>query len=178
MKNFKESQTYKNLQKAFEGEAKAHLKYQFYKSQLSNTSKELEEILEEIIHNEKEHGKIWFKQLHDGSLPSDADNLYDAIKGELHECNEMYPEFAKTAFDEGFDYIGELFTAVSKIEGRHAKEFESILDSLKEESLFKSDEKTNWICRNCGHVIYDSKEPPAECPICKHPRKYFTRNKE
>ena len=63
--NFQNSQTKKNLEIALKGEALAHLKYQFYKSQLSNISKEIESELDEIIHNEKEHGKIWFKQLHE-----------------------------------------------------------------------------------------------------------------
>ena len=98
--DFKESKTYKNLEKAFEGEAKAHLKYQFYKSKIANTSKELENLLDEIIHNEKEHGKIWFKLLHNGEVPTDEENLQDAITGELMEYKEMYPNFAKIAYEE------------------------------------------------------------------------------
>lgn len=170
-----DSQTYKNLQKAFQGEAMAHLKYQFYKSQLSNTSKAVEKHLDEIIHNEKEHGKIWFKLLHDGQLPSDDENLLDAIRGELHEHEEMYPNFAQVAYEEGFYDIGDLFDSVATIEGQHAEEFEEIRQNLKDGNLFKDKEECFWICLNCGH-IYMGKEAPEVCPVCNHPRKYFVRD--
>lgn len=173
--NLKGTQTEKNLEKALQGEALAHLKYQFYKSQLGKTSKIVENILDEIIHNEKEHGKIWFKQLHDGKLPTDEENLLDAIHGEMHEHKEMYPEFAKVAYEEGFDEIGKLFEGVADIEGQHEEEFSIILKTLKEESLFKDLDWTGWRCLNCGHIHYGS-EAPEECPICNHPQKYFVRD--
>lgn len=172
--DFKESKTYKNLEKAFEGEAKAHLKYQFYKSKIANTSKELENLLDEIVHNEKEHGKIWFKLLHNGEVPTDEENLQDAITGELMECKEMYPNFAKIAYEEGFNEIGDLFTAISKIEGQHAQEFSVILENIEKDYLFSDEEEVNWICLNCGHIYY-GKHAPDECPVCKHPQKYFVR---
>lgn len=173
--NFQNSQTKKNLEAALKGEALAHLKYQFYKSQLSNISKEIESELDEIIHNEKEHGKIWFKQLHDGAVPDNEANLLDAIEGELYEHSAMYPEFAKKAFEEGFDEIGNLFSGVAEIEGRHAENFENILKNIKEDKLFLNKEKTDWICLNCGHIVHGVMEAPEECPICKHPQKYFIR---
>lgn len=172
--NFEQSETYKNLQKAFEGEAKAHLKYQFYKSKIANISKELESLLDEIIHNEKEHGKIWFKLLHSGEIPTDEENLQDAITCELMEYNEMYPNFAKIAYEEGFKEIGDLFTAVSKIESQHADEFSVILENIEKGYLFSDEEEVNWICLNCGYIYY-GKHAPDECLVCKHPRKYFVR---
>ena len=151
---FEDSQTKNNLETALQGEALAHLKYQFYKSLLSYVSKEVENKLDEIIHNEKEHGKIWFKQLHDG-MPSDKVNLLDAISGELYEFSEMYPNFAEIAFEEGFDEIGDLFLRIASIEGKHAHEFENILDSLENNSLFKNNDETSWKCLNCGFMIYN-----------------------
>ena len=171
---FEESKTYKNLETALQGEALAHLKYQFYKSKLSNTSKKLENILNEIIHNEKEHGKIWFKLLHNGDVPDDKENLRDAISGELMEHEEMYPMFAKKAYEEGFDEIGDLFSSVAEIEGQHAHEFSVILENIEKDYLFSDEEEVNWICLNCGHIYY-GKHAPDECPVCKHPRKYFVR---
>ena len=173
--DFKESETYQNLKKAFAGEAEAHLKYQFYKSQLAKTSKDLEKHLGEIIHNEKEHGKIWFKLLHDGELPSDIENLLDAIKGENNEHNSLYPEFAKKAYEEGYKKIGELFDAVAEIEGQHSDEFEEILNNIKDKILFEDEEEQAWICQNCGHIHY-GKTAPEECPVCNHPKKYFVRD--
>ena len=173
--DFKDSKTFKNLKKAFSGESEAHLKYQFYKSQLAKTSKDLEKHLDEIVHNEKEHGKIWFKLLHDGKLPDDVDNLLDAIKGEKEEYLNMYPEFAKVAFEEGYEKIGKLFEEVAKIEGQHAEEFSEILKNIQDEWLFKDEEEWGWICQNCGHIHY-GKEAPEKCPVCDHPKKYFVRD--
>ena len=171
----KGSKTEKNLQTALQGEALAHLKYQFYKSQLGKTSKDIEEKLDEIIHNEKEHGKIWFKLLHEGQISSDEVNLRDAMTGENHEYIEMYPHFAKIAEEEGFSDIARLFSGVAAIEGQHRDEFVNILKSIENEELFEDNKKIYWKCKNCGYVHFGYNSP-EECPICKHPQKYFVRD--
>lgn len=173
--NLKGTHTYDNLMKAFEGEAKAHLKYLFYKSKIANFSKEYEEILEEISHNEKEHGKIWFKFLHNGKIPEDIINLYDAILNETEEHKVMYPEFARIAREEGFNNIAYAFEEVAAIEGKHAEKFSEILNNIQEEKVFKEDKLVYWKCKNCGYVFL-GKNPPLECPVCSHPQKYFTRD--
>lgn len=173
--NLKGSHTERNLKKALQGEALAHLKYQFYRSQLSNTSKEIEKELDEIIHNEKEHGKIWFKLLHDKSLPSDIDNLDDAISGEKHEAYKMYPEFSRVAREEGFEEIAILFEEVAKIEKQHSIKFTEIFKNIEENNMFMDDKKQAWKCLNCGHISYGDKAP-EECPVCNHPQKYFIRD--
>ena len=81
----KGTRTEENLKTALQGEALAHLKYQFYKSKIGNFSKDFEDKLDEIVHNEKEHGKIWFKLLHDGQIPENTVNLLDAMLGEKYE---------------------------------------------------------------------------------------------
>ena len=172
--NFEESKTKECLEKALQGEALAHLKYQFYKSTISNYSKEYESIFKEIIHNEKEHGKIWFKKLHDGSVPNNLDNLFDAIQGETYEHLEMYPKFSEIAKEEGYDEISELFSEIAKIEGYHSKEFERLRNEIQEKENFKSDENTIWKCLNCGFK-YEGDEALDECPVCSHPQKYFIK---
>lgn len=172
---FKNSETFKNLKTALQGEALAHLKYQFYRSKISNTSKDLEQHFDEIIHNEKEHAKIWFKLLNEGKVPDNKENLLDAINGETVEHKIMYPNFAKVAYDEGFNKIGDLFSAVAEIEGQHADEFSEMLKNIEEDRLFKDEEEWDWICLNCGH-IYSGKEAPKKCPVCNHPQKYFVRD--
>ena len=173
--NLKGTYTYDNLMKAFEGEAKAHLKYLFYKSKIANFSKEYEEILEEIAHNEKEHGKIWFKFLNDGKVPNYIINLHDAILGETEEHKVMYPEFARIAREEGFDDIARAFEEIGAIEGKHADKFSEILKNIQEENVFEGDELVHWKCKNCGYVFL-GKNAPLECPVCAHPQKYFTRD--
>lgn len=173
--NFIGSKTQKNLKKALQGEALAHLKYQFYRSQLSKTSKDLAKHLDEIIHNEKEHGKIWFKLLNNDKIPNDQINILNAIDGEIYEHISMYPKFAEEAYEEGFDHIGKLFEGVATIEGQHAEEFDEMLKWLSSKKLFKDDEEWGWLCLNCGHIHY-GKEAPKNCPICNHPQIYFVRD--
>ena len=172
---FEETETYKNLQKALQGEALAHLKYQWYKSQLSDFNKGYDNILDEIIHNEKEHGKIWFKTLHDG-MPNNNENLLDAIAGETYEATEMYIDFGNTANREGFTDIAKLFLMVANIEKHHAEKFKGIQEEINND-LFKGNEDTVWKCLNCGHIV-KRKEAPVECPVCNHPQKYFTKKEE
>lgn len=173
--NFDESETKKNLLTALQGEALAHLKYQFYKSQISNYSKEYEQLLDEIVHNEKEHAKIWFKQLHNG-MPSDMDNLLDAYEGELYEHTKMYPLFSKVAEEEGFDEISKLFYQIGLIEGYHMEQFQDMREHLSD--IHSSDDDgTVWKCLNCGYKV-KGKDAPIECPVCKHSRKYFIKNSD
>lgn len=174
---FEESETKKNLTAALQGETLAHLKYQFYKSKISNLSKEFEAELDEIIHNEKEHGKIWFKKLHNGEIPDNIENLKDAIAGEKHECSQMYPSFAEMAEKEGYYEIATLFRKVGEIECSHWERFEEILKEIESDSVFKNDEENiEWKCLNCGY-IHRGKRAPDSCPVCNHPKKYFKKNR-
>lgn len=168
------SKTKQNLEAALQGEALAHLKYQFYRSKISNTSKELEKEFDEIIHNEKEHGKIWFKQLHNGEVPENIDNLKDAIAGELYEAHEMYLDFAFEADEEGFSDIAKLFIDIAAIEAKHAEKFEETLEKIEKNTLFEEKTPVEWKCLNCGHIIIREK-PPETCPVCDHPQKYFVK---
>ena len=172
MVNLKNTQTEKNLYRALTGEALAHLKYEFYKSQLSKEYKQYEPLLDEIIHNEKEHGKIWFKLLNDG-MPTNKENLLDAIKGESFEHEDMYPTFSRIAEEEGFFEIAELFKLVGEIEGRHSIEFKNICSEL--DNAFESlDMDTEWKCLNCGYTVAGD-DAPFVCPVCNHEQKYFKR---
>ncbi len=177
-KKIKNTETEKNLKKALEGEALAHLKYQFYRSKLIDFNKEYETILDEIIHNEKEHGKIWFKLLHNGEVPNNEENLIDAIKGETYEYQEMYTSFGDTAKEEGLTGIAELFYQIAKIEGQHADTYDKIKQQIsKKEEYYKSYEDcSEWKCLNCGHIV-KGRDAPLECPICNHPQKYFKQIK-
>ncbi len=174
--DIKGTETEKNLVKALQGEALAHLKYQFYKSKINDFSVDFAKSLDEIIHNEKEHGKIWFKILHDGAVPDNYQNLTDAISGEHYEFSEMYREFGDKAYEEGFDDIGALFYGVADIEGHHADEFSDMRDYVNEDknAFLDDDLNTEWKCLNCGHIVI-SGMALDECPICGHPMKYFKK---
>ena len=169
----KGTKTEQNLMTAFAGESQARNKYTYYASKAKKDGYEqVAAIFEETANNEKEHAKIWFKLLHEGTIPSTIDNLKDAANGENYEWTDMYDGFAKTAKEEGFDHIAYLFTEVGKIEKEHEERYRKLLDNIESGKVFVSEEPKMWICRNCGHIHYGEKAPEV-CPVCAHPQSYF-----
>ena len=169
----KGSQTEKNLMTAFAGESQARNKYTYYASQAKKDGYEqIAAIFEETAANEKEHAKMWFKELHDGKVPTTLENLKDAASGENYEWTDMYQEFAKTAKEEGFNQIAFLFEEVAKIEKHHEERFLKLIDNIDNNLVFQKGEEKVWICRNCGHVVIGKKAPKV-CPVCNHPQSYF-----
>lgn len=175
---FKGSRTEKNLEAAFSGESKARNKYTYYASKAKKEGYEqIAAIFEETANNEKEHAKLWFKLLHDGSVPDTMTNLIDAAAGEHYEWTEMYKEFADTAEQEGFTSIAATMRMIGSVEKSHEERYRKLLDNLKKDVVFKCDEDTVWVCRNCGY-IYVGREAPKVCPACKHPQAFFERRAE
>ncbi len=174
----KGSKTEANLMAAFAGESQARNKYTYYASKAKKEGYEqIAAIFEETANNEKEHAKMWFKQLHNGEVPSTIDNLKDAANGENYEWTEMYEEFAKTAEEEGFTEIARLFRGVGEIEKHHEERYLKLVDNIENNLVFQKDKEVIWICRNCGHVYY-GKVAPKVCPICNHPESYMEMKAE
>lgn len=169
----KGSKTEKNLMMAFQGESQARNKYTYYASKARKDGYEqIAAIFEETANNEKEHAKIWFKELHDGEIPSTIVNLEDAANGENYEWTEMYKEFALEACEEGFERIAKLFEQVGLIEKEHEKRYLTLLKNVKDDRVFHKDNDKIWICRNCGHV-YVGKDALEVCPVCKHRQSFM-----
>ena len=169
----KGSKTEQNLMAAFAGESQARNKYTYYASKAKKDGYEqLAAIFEETANNEKEHAKLWFKELHGGAVPSTEENLLDAANGENYEWTEMYKEFAEVAKEEGFTRIAKLFEMVGEIEKEHEQRYLTLLQNIKDERVFKKDAKKIWVCRNCGHV-YEGEEALEVCPVCAHPQSYM-----
>ncbi|MCR5724139.1 MAG: rubrerythrin family protein [Treponema sp.] len=176
-KELKGTQTEKNLQAAFAGESQARNKYTYYASKARKDGfEQIAAIFEETAANEKEHAKLWFKELHGGEIPATAENLKDAADGENYEWTDMYDGFAKTAKEEGFDRIAALFKMVGAIEKRHEERYRKLLDNVTKECVFSKDGDTIWECRNCGHVVV-GKKAPGVCPVCQHPQSFFEVSK-
>lgn len=172
-KILKGSKTESNLMAAFAGESQARNKYTYYASKAKKEGyNQIAALFQETADNEKEHAKIWFKLLHDGDIPSTAQNLEDAAKGENYEWTDMYDGFAKDAKAEGFDKIARLFEMVGKIEKEHEERYLKLLENLKGELVFSRDNDTMWQCANCGHIVI-GKKAPGLCPVCSHPQSYF-----
>ena len=170
---FKGSRTEANLMAAFAGESQARNKYTYYASKAKKDGYEqIAALFTETANNEKEHAKIWFKLLHDGSIPDTATNLKDAAAGENYEWTDMYATFAKEAKEEGFDHIAFLFSEVAKIEKDHEERYLKLLANIEGGKVFSSDADKMWICSNCGHVKVGTNAPEV-CPVCAHPKAYF-----
>ena len=174
----KGSRTEANLMAAFAGESQARNKYTYYASKAKKEGYEqIAAIFEETANNEKEHAKLWFKELHGGDIPTTAENLLDAAEGENYEWTDMYAEFARVAHEEGFERIAFLFEGVAAIEKEHEERYRKLLKNVEDKLVFSKEGEAIWICRNCGHVVV-GKEAPAVCPVCAHPQSFFELKKE
>ena len=169
----KGSKTEQNLMTAFAGESQARNKYTYFASKAKKDGYEqIAAIFEETANNEKEHAKMWFKELHGGEIPSTVENLEAAADGENYEWTDMYEEFAKVAEEEGFTAIAKKFRGVAAIEKEHEERYRKLLENVKGDLVFSKDGDKVWICRNCGHVCV-GKSAPKVCPVCAHPQSYF-----
>ncbi len=169
----KNSKTWKNLEAAFAGESQAHMKYQYYASRAKKDGYEqIADIFTETAGNEKEHAKIWYKLLNNGTVADTKTNLASAASGENFEWTDMYKKFAEEAREEGYDEIAEKFEQVAAIEKEHEARYLKLRENIENDVVFKSDKVTVWKCRNCGH-IYVGENAPEICPVCAHPQSFF-----
>lgn len=170
------TKTEQNLRTAFSGESEARNKYTFFASTAKKEGYEqIAALFQKTADNEKEHAKMWFKELQ--GIGSTADNLLSAAEGENYEWTDMYATFAKEAKEEGFDEIALLFEQVGEIEKRHEERYLKLRSNIVEDKVFKKEQPIAWICTNCGHVHYGT-EAPDVCPVCKHPKAYFEQLSE
>ena len=169
------TQTEKNLEAAFAGEAMARNKYTYYASKAKKEGYEqIAALFLKTADNEKEHAKLWFKELHNG-MPGTAENLLDAAEGENYEWTDMYAGFAETAEKEGFPVLAAKFLLVAAIEKHHEERYRALLKNVETAQVFAKSEVKVWECRNCGHIIVGT-EAPEICPTCDHPKAYFEVN--
>ncbi len=176
--DLKGSKTEQNLMTAFFGESQARNKYTYFASKAKKEGYEqIAAIFLETAENEKEHAKLWFKELNGGDIPSTIDNLKSAAEGENYEWTDMYADFAKTAKEEGFDRIAYLFEAVGEIEKEHENRYRKLIENVEGGLVFSKDGDRIWKCRNCGHIVI-GKSAPDVCPVCAHPQSYFEINAE
>lgn len=167
------TKTEENLKKALAGESEARNKYDFFASKAKKDGfEQIAAIFAETALNEKEHAKIWYKELHGGAVEDTATNLEAAADGENYEWTDMYTEFAATAREEGFPELAEKFEQVAAIEKTHEERYRKLLKNVREKKVFSKDGDAIWVCRNCGHVVV-GKTAPEVCPVCGHPQSYF-----
>ena len=167
----KGSKTEKNLLAAFAGESQARNKYTYFASVAKKEGYEqIAAIFLQTAENEKEHAKLWFKEL--GELGTTAENLKAAAEGENYEWTDMYAKMAEEAEEEGFKAIAAKFRAVAKVEKAHEERYLALLHNVEMQKVFEKSEEIMWECRNCGHLVIGKKAPQV-CPVCAHPQAYF-----
>ncbi|MCR5647920.1 MAG: rubrerythrin family protein [Oscillospiraceae bacterium] len=165
------TQTEKNLEAAFAGESQARNKYTYFASAAKKEGfEQISAIFLATAENEKEHAKMWFKELE--GIGDTAANLGAAADGENFEWTDMYEGFAKTAEKEGFPELAEKFRLVAAIEKRHEERYRALLKNVETKQVFEKSEIKVWECRNCGHIVIGTKAPEV-CPTCAHPQSYF-----
>lgn len=183
---FANSETAKNLLKAFAGESQARNRYTFAASIARKEGLEhVAAIFMETAENEKEHAKLFFQQLASlapagieitASYPAVAGDtaaqLKAAFEGENEEWSQLYPQFAEVARKEGFTEAARIFEQVAKVEKQHENRFRRLHDHVVNGTVFQRGEKIYWRCRNCGH-IHEGTVAPKVCPVCMHPQAYF-----
>ncbi len=174
--DLKGTKTEKNLRDAFAGESQARNKYTYFASVAKKEGYEqIAEIFLKTADNEKEHAKMWFKELK--GIGDTKTNLATAADGENYEWTDMYEQFAKDAEAEGFVELAKKFRAVGQIEKAHEERYRKLLKNVEMQAVFAKSEEKMWECRNCGHLVI-GKEAPEVCPVCNHPQSYFEVRKE
>lgn len=184
MGNLKGSQTEKNILTAFAGESQARNRYNYFASKAKKEGYvQMAAIFEETANQEKEHAKRLFKLLEGGEVEitgafpagvigTTLENLKASAAGEHYEHTEMYPGFAKTAREEGFDAIAIIFESIAIAEKQHEKRYNALASNIEAGRVFKRDGTNVWQCRNCGY-FHEGNEAPELCPACAHEQAYF-----
>ncbi len=171
MSKYQGTQTEKNLEAAFAGESQARNKYTYFASVAKKQGfEQIAALFLKTADNEKEHAKMWFKELE--GLGDTAQNLADAAAGENYEWTDMYAGFAETAQAEGFPELAAKFRLVAAIEKQHEERYRALLKNVEAQEVFKKSEVQVWECRNCGHIVVGTNAPEL-CPTCAHPQSYF-----
>lgn len=175
-KSLQGTQTEANLWAAFAGESQARNKYDYFASQAKKDGYEqIAAIFAETALNEKEHAKMWFKEL--AGIGSTLQNLMAAADGEHEEWTDMYKNFAITAREEGFDDIALSFERVAAVEKEHEARYNKLIKLVETGAVFARGKEIYWQCRNCG-AIFKLEQAPEVCPTCKHARAYFQKKIE
>ena len=182
--DLKGSKTARNLMNAFAGESQARMRYTYYASKAKAEGLvQISAIFEETANHEKEHAKRLFKFMTGGTqeftdsfpfgvIGATADNLKESAAGEHHEAFEMYPNFAKTAHEEGFEEISEAMYHIAEAEKYHERRYLAVRKNILEGTVFKKAKSITWRCRNCGYNA-EGNEAPQMCPACAHPQAHF-----
>ncbi len=177
-----ESQTFTNLARAYVAECAARTRYEFCEYGFRyNGYEAIATLIDRIAYQEFNHARVLYMKIQDAEqkmvenidvcagLPFKEKwdlltNLQLLCQDELDEA-DAYVEFEKTAREEGFEEIADLFKMIHDVEVTHAKVFQELYNQMKDKRLYKKAKEVAWVCPACGYVSFD-KEAWDECPLC------------
>ena len=186
---FQQSETKKNLMRAFAGESQARNRYTFAAEQAKEQNLQVVEfVFQFTAEQERAHAEVFYNHLKelsgetvhiDGGYPVD---LYESVlellraaeHNEYEEFDPVYQVFGDKALEEGFPQVAASFHRIAEIEKIHGERFGRLADLLEQNQLFISDVACKWMCLNCGFV-FEGKEAPQKCPVCSHDKGFFIR---
>lgn len=183
--DLKGTQTEKNLLLAYTGESLNRNLYTYFAYEAKEKGfEQIAAIFLETAGHEHQHGKqeLNLIQTSDVELPTGIypvkgvsntlQNLETAVAGEHYEQTIMYPNFARTAEEEGFAEVARLLRHIASAEARHEQRFRALLENVREGTVFRKNKAVEWKCRVCGYVEA-GKESPQKCPVCECSQAYF-----
>ena len=161
MNKYAGTQSEKNLMTAFAGESEARNKYTFFASVAKKQGfEQIAALFLKTADNEKEHAKLWFKELN--GIGDTADNLKAAAAGENYEWTDMYDSFAKTAEEEGFPELAARFRLVGAIEKHHEERYRALLHNIEMAEVFAKSELRPHRGGHPGPRSLPHLQPPPE----------------
>jgi rubrerythrin len=159
--------TEQNLKEAFAGESQANRKYLAYAKKADEEGhKQVAKLFRAAAEAETVHALSHLREL--GTVKSTKDNLEDAIGGETHEFQNMYPQMIVDAQSENEKGAERSFMYANAVEKIHADLYKKAV-----ENLGKNPDVDYYVCKVCGNTVEG--EPPDKCPICNSPKKMFKK---
>ena len=185
-KSIKGTRTEHNLLASFAGESQARSRYTLFAEKAREEGYEqIAAVFLETAEQELSHARRFFSMLEGGTVEitaaypagvvgDTAKNLAEAAAGEREEWGELYESFAKTAQEEGFPQIANLYRLIAKVEQMHEQRYLKLLKRLENGREFEEPEPIEWMCRKCGFTI-TAKSAPKRCPVCGMDQGWFER---
>ena len=171
--NLSGSMTEQNLTEAWKAKSCSKAKYSFYAYTAVREGcgyRQIGEFFEESMKNESMHSKSFFMTMY-GPVPNTAANITSLLTQERSDA-AVFPEYAQTAREEGFEEIAAVFDAIAEVDAEQARKYADILEKLENGNIFRKSEIQNWRCAMCGHTV-SGESAPEECPLCKGNRRFF-----
>lgn len=169
---FKQSQTYQNIQNMFMRKLMTSTLFDIYSDKArQETYIQISNIFTSAARNEKEHARIFLRKLNNEVIPDTQTNLYDSINIGT-ETNALCRSYAATAKEEGYPDIAALLNGIANIELNHNLDFRTQYDNIIQQQVFCKPTQSIWICLQCGNILVGDCAP-QRCPICGFPQGYY-----